>query len=164
MSRGYAKVTGRVVGPEGLGRMGSVQFIPKSRYKALLEGGGLALVAHWAVGRLDADGTLMDMAGTPWLMVAAPEALPEKETNYVVVLDVPGDQGGAYRWEVRLLAGTTVDLVDLIEGKGGAKPADPSDSKGRVRDIGQGILEAVKSVDVVHIGGGLLAWRAGIDD
>ena len=47
MSGGYARITGRIVGPEGLGRMGRVEFIPIGQYRAVEEGEGQAAIYHY---------------------------------------------------------------------------------------------------------------------
>ena len=99
MSQGYARIAGKVVGPEGLGRMGTVTFDPLPQYKGV---------------EVDA-------------------------TN------------------ARIIAGTEVDLVDIFSG---VAIEDPSDRDGRrVRDIGDGTLEAINAPDVIEVGDGLLAWR-----
>ena len=76
MTQGYAKITGRIVGPEGLGRMGSVQFLPNHQYQAVEEDGTRDVLLHYAAARLAPDGRLVDMAGVPGAKVAAPTSLP----------------------------------------------------------------------------------------
>ena len=93
MTQGYARITGRVVGPEGLGRMGTLEFTPLPRYEGVLEDDSHALIAHYAVGRFREDGVLVGFDGTPGLNVAAPRSLPDGEYNYRVCINIPGGHG-----------------------------------------------------------------------
>jgi len=157
VSQGYAHITGKVVGPEGLGRMGSVDFTPLPRYKGIEVDSTKTLIAHYAAGRLRPDGVLVGHDEQPSLNIAAPFSLPEGERNYRVCINIPGDTGLTRCIEARIIAGTEVDLVDIFSG---TAIEDPSDRGGnRVRDIGDGTLEAINAPDVVEVGDGLLAWR-----
>lgn len=157
MSQGYAHITGKVVGPEGLGRMGSVEFTPLPRYKGVEVDSKKALIAHYAAGRLRPDGVLVGHDEQPSLSIAAPFSLSGGECNYRVCINIPGDTGLTRCIEARIIAGTEVDLVDIFSG---TAIEDPSDRDGhRVRDIGDGTLEAINAPDVVEVGDGLLAWR-----
>ena len=93
MTQGYARITGKVVGPEGLGRMGSVEFTPLPQYKGVEVDSTNALIAHYAGGRLRSDGTLVNHDGEPFLNIAAPSTLPDGEQNYRVCVNIPGDTG-----------------------------------------------------------------------
>lgn len=167
MTQGYAKITGRIVGPEGLGRMGSVQFLPNHQYQAVEEDGTRDIVAHYAVARLAPDGRLVDMAGVPGAKVAAPTSLPAGVHNYTVILEIPGDMGVSRRYQARLLAGTTTDLTEIIGGNYVTTPTTPSPSPSPrdplVREESGGILTAVNINDVVDLGGGILAWKEGVN-
>lgn len=159
MTFGYASITGRIIGPDGLGRAGSVEFIPLDPYVGVEESGRRALVAHYAVGRLTANGYLVDHGEERSFRVVAPESLPQGDRNYRVAIDVPGAPGGRREYLAAIIAGTTVDLADIVAGR---RVEDPSSS--RVRDMGQGLLGAINPNDVVEVGNGLLAWKEGIND
>lgn len=157
MTQGYARITGKVVGPEGLGRMGSVEFTPLPQYKGVEVDSTNALIAHYAAGRLRPDGVMVGHDEQPSLNIAAPSLLPDGEFNYRVCVNIPGDTGLTRRIDARIIAGTEVDLVDIFSGHA---VEDPSDRDGRrVRDIGDGTLEAINAPDVIEVGDGLLAWR-----
>lgn len=156
MSGGYAIITGRVVGPEGLGRMGSVEFTPLPQYKGAEANSTNVLIAHYAGGRLRPDGVLVGHDGQSYLNIAAPHTLPDGEFNYRVCLNIPGDTGLTRCVNARIIAGTEVGLTDIFSG---VPVEDPSDRDGRrVRDIGDGVLEAINAPDVIDVGDGLLAW------
>lgn len=159
MTFGYASITGRIIGPDGLGRAGSVEFIPLDQYVGAEESGRRILLAHYAVGRLTANGYLVDHGEERSFRVIAPESLPQDDRNYRVVIDVPGAPGGRREYLAAITAGTVVDLADIVAGR---RVEDPSSS--RVRDMGQGLLGAINPNDVVEVGGGLLAWKEGIND
>ena len=157
MTQGYARITGKVVGPEGLGRMGSVEFTPLPRYKGVEVDSTSALIAHYAAGRLRPDGVMVGHDEQPSLNIAAPSILPDGEFNYRVCMNIPGDTGLTRCINARIIAGTEVDLVDIFSGRA---VEDPSDRDGRrVRDIGDGTLEAINAPDVIEVGDGVLAWR-----
>ena len=157
MNQGYARITGKVVGPDGLGRMGTVTLDPLLQYKGVEVDATNALIAHYAGGRLRPDGILVNHDGDPFLNIAAPSTLPDGEQNYRVCVNIPGDTGLTRCVNARIIAGTEVDLVDIFSG---VAVEDPSDRDGRrVRDIGDGTLEAINAPDVIEVGDGLLAWR-----
>lgn len=151
---GYALITGRIIGPDGLGREGSVGFSPLHAYIGVEESGRRAVVAHYAVARLTANGHLVGHDEERGIRLLAPETLPQGEHNYRVTIDIPGAPGGAREYPASIVAGATVDLVDII---GGRRVEDITSS--RARSIGQGLLEAVDPADVIDVGNGLLAWR-----
>lgn len=162
MSGGYARITGRIVGPEGLGRMGRVEFIPIGQYRAVEEGGGQAAIYHYAAARLSADGYLTGAREERFIQLAAPEALPEGETNYRVIIYIPGDFGGRREYLAHITAGTTVDLVDIIRGRVVTDVTPPPSPTPLVRINDQGSLEAVNPADVIDVGDGILKWRDGL--
>lgn len=155
---GYATITGRIIGPDGLGREGRVEFTPLIPYEGVEEEGRQVIVAHYAAARLTANGYLVDSGEEKAFRLVAPESLPEDERNYRVVVDVPGTPGGRREYLAGIIAGTTVDLTDIIAGR---RVEDASSA--RVRPVGQGLLGAVNSSDIVEVGNGLLAWKEGND-
>lgn len=155
---GYATITGRVIGPDGLGREGRVEFTPLAPYEGVEEEGRKIVVAHYAAARLTANGYLVDSGEERVFRLVAPESLSEDERNYRVAIDVPGTPGGRREYLAGIIANTTVDLTDIIAGR---RVEDSSST--RVRSAGQGLLEAINSSDVVEVGNGLLAWKEGIN-
>ena len=153
---GYATITGRIIGPDGLGREGRVEFTPLAAYEGVEEDGKRLVVAHYATARLTANGYLVDSGEERSVRLVAPESLPEDERNYRVTIDVPGTPGGRREYLAWIIAGTTVDLTDIIAGR---RVEDATSA--RVRPIGQGLLEAITPSDVVEVGNGLLAWKEG---
>ena len=153
---GYATITGRIIGPDGLGREGRVEFTPLTAYEGVEEDGKRLVVAHYATARLTANGYLVDSGEEKSIRLVAPESLPEDERNYRVTIDVPGTPGGRREYLAWIIAGTTVDLTDIIAGR---RVEDATSA--RVRPIGQGLLEAITPSDVVEVGNGLLAWKEG---
>ena len=75
--------------------------------------------------------------------------------------------GVSRRYQARLLAGTTTDLTDIIGGNyvttPDTPPSPPSPRDPLVREESDGILTAVDISNVVDLGGGLLAWKEGIN-
>ena len=159
MTQGYARITGRVVGPEGLGRMGTLEFTPLPRYEGVLEDDSHALIAHYAVGRFREDGVLVGFDGAPGLNVAAPHSLPDGEYNYRVCINIPGDTGLTRCVVARVIAGTTIDTTELFGGTRTELPAPPPPVTPRVLDTGGGVLTAVNTGELIEIEDGLLAWR-----
>lgn len=155
---GYATITGRIIGPDGLGREGRVEFTPLTAYEGVEEGGKRLVVAHYATARLTANGYLVDSGEERSIRLVAPESLPDDERNYRVTIDVPGTPGGRREYLAWIIAGTTVDLTDIIAGR---RVEDTTST--RVRPIAQGLLEAITPSDVVEVGNGLLAWKEGIN-
>ena len=155
---GYANITGRIVGPDGLGREGRVEFTPLNAYEGVEEGGRRLVVAHYATARLTANGYLVDCGEERYIRLVAPESLPEDERNYRVTIDVPGTPGGRREYLAWIVAGTTVDLTDIIAGR---RVEDTSSFL--ARPVGDGLLEAMNHGDVVEVGNGLLAWKEGIN-
>ena len=155
---GYATITGRVVGPDGLGRGGRVEFFPLTPYEGVEEDGNRLVVAHYAAGRLTANGYLVDASEERAFRLVAPESLPDSERNYRVMVDVPGTPGGPREYLAGIIANTTVDLTDIVAGR---RVEDASSA--RVRPAGEGLLEAINPNNIVEIGGGLLAWKEDIN-
>lgn len=162
MSGGYARITGRIVGPEGLGRMGRVEFIPIGQYGAVEEGGGQAAIYHYAAARVSSDGYLTSAREERFIQLAAPATLLEGEMNYRVIIDIPGDFGGRREYLAHITSGTTVDLVDIIRGRVVTDVTPPPSPAPLVRVNDSGNLEAVNSSDVIDVGDGILKWRGGL--
>ena len=101
---------------------------------------------------------------TCWLSLAAPADLPAGLNNYLLVLDTHGDPEAPRRYRVRLTAGMSVDVTDLISGATPtpAPPPGPQPPTGPqtppVHDAGNGLLTG-SDVDIVDLGNGLLTWR-----
>lgn len=160
----YATVTGRVLGPDGLGRMGSAQFLPSSVLEGTEGDGTRDVIAHVAAGRFDSDGRLLGMDGRSGVRLVAPATLPEGEFNYTVVVTIPGDLGGRGVYRARLLADQSVDLTDILAGDFGGSstpPVTPSPGAPLVKEAGEGVLTAVDIQKVADLGNGVLAWREG---
>ena len=155
---GYATITGRVIGPDGLGREGRVEFFPLTPLEGVEEDGGRLVVAHYAAGRLTANGYLVDASEERAFRLVAPPSLPDGENNYRVVVDVPGTPGGRLEYLAGIIANTTVDLTDIIAGR---RVEDAASA--RWRPTGEGLLEPINPDDVIEIGGGLLAWKEDIN-
>lgn len=155
---GYATITGRVIGPDGLGREGRVEFFPLPPYEGVEEDGRRFVVAHYAAGRLTANGYLVDASEERAFRLVVPSSLPDGENNYRVVVDVPGTPGGRREYLAGIIANTTVDLTDIIAGR---RVEDAASA--RVRPAGEGLLEPINPDDVIEIGGGLLAWKEDIN-
>lgn len=153
MRFGYAVVTGRVIGPEGEGRPGTVVFQPIDHDLAGTLDGASVVITHRVVARLDGDGRFVGADGTPGIRIAAPVSLPASARNYLVTLDIPGDPESPRRWKAHIVAGTRVDLADIISGT----PTDLLSSP-LARPVGDGLLTA-DAAGIIAIGGGLFSWR-----
>ena len=154
MTSPTATITGRVIGPDGLGRLGRVTLVPPA---ASDRGPDRAVLAGRISARLNTDGYLVGLTG-PSLTVAA--------GDYEIDLNMPGDLGVHFRRKVSLSPGQTFTLADLLEGSTTPQPpAPPSDGlltpgEHDVRRIAEaGALEAANSAEVVNLGDGVLTWR-----
>lgn len=154
---GYATITGRIIGPDGLGREGRVEFTPLVPYEGGEVDGRRIVVAHYVVGKLTPDGELVSSKEGQPLRLIAPDSLPDNERNYHVVIDIPGTPVGRKEYFAGIVANTTVDLADIIADR---RVTDMSSPK--ARNAGNGLLEAIDSDEIVEVGGGLLAWKDGI--
>lgn len=161
MTSPAATIAGRVVGPDGLGRLGRITLTPASPSAPLPDRG---IVAGRASFRIDTDGYLVGPTGR---MVSLSPG------NYEVDLNIPGDSGVHLRRRVTLTSGQTFTLADLLSGTytppqppTPQPPADGILTPGghEVRNAGSpDALEAVNPVEVVDLGDGVLTWRK-IDD
>lgn len=158
MTSPTATITGRVVGPDGLGRLGRITFTPTS-----LEAPPPArdVVAGRTSIRIDTDGYLVGPSG---------RSVTISPGNYEIDLNIPGDLGAHVRTTRTLAEGDVLNIADLL-GTAPAppppppnppQPPNPSPDPGArgVRIAGQpGILEAINRSEVIDLGNGVLTWR-----
>lgn len=167
MTSPTATITGRVVGPDGLGRLGRITFTPASLGAPLP---ARDIIAGRTSIRIDTDGYLVGPAG---------RSVTISPGNYEIDLNIPGDSGVHLRRRVELSTGQTFTLADLLSGTYTPTPPTPpptppspqppadgilTPGSHEVRNAGSpGALEAANSVEVVDLGDGVLTWRR-IDD
>lgn len=161
-------VTGRVTGPDGLGRMGRIRFTPAALGAPLP---AREIVAGRVSARIDPDGRLVTPTGGD--LTIAPG-------NYEIDLTIPGDLGAHVRTTRYLSDGQTFDLSDLL---GALPPAprpdprppspqpqpqppqpqpqpDPPAPRRGVRSVDNATtLEAINGSEVIDLGNGVLTWR-----
>ena len=158
MTSPTATITGRVVGPDGLGRLGRITFTPASLRAPLP---ARDIVAGRTSIRIDTDGYLVGPSG---------RSVTISPGNYEIDLNIPGDSGVHLRRRVALSSGQTFTLADLLSGTyTPPTPQPPADgiltpgSHEVRRSGGPDALEAVNPVEVVDLGDGVLTWRK-LDD
>lgn len=154
MDIGYAWLTGRVIGPDGAGRAGTVTLVPLERNWVGDLGDTHVVVTHQVAAQINGQGQVAGPDGTAGIKVTAPDTLPQGAQNYLVTLDTPGDPESPRRYRARILAGTTVDLTDIISG---TPVEDQSSPLARRADAG--LIEARDSTDIIDDDSGLLTWR-----
>ena len=159
-------VTGRVTGPDGLGRMGRIRFTPTALGAPLP---AREIVAGRVSARIDPDGRLVTPTGGD---------LTIEPGNYEIDLTIPGDLGAHVRTTRYLSDGQTLDLSDLL---GALPPAprpdprppspqpqpqpqppqpDPPAPRRGVRSVDNATtLEAINGSEVIDLGNGVLTWR-----
>ena len=154
MTSSTTTITGRVVGPDGLGRLGRVTLVPQA---ASDQGPDRAVLAGRVSARLNTDGYLVGLEGPSLTVVAG---------DYEIDLNIPGDLGVHFRRKVTLSPGQALTLADLLAGSSTPQPpAPPSDGvltsgEHAVRNVGgPEALEAANPVEVVNLGDGVLTWR-----
>ena len=157
MTSPTATITGRVVGPEGLGRMGRLTLTPAI---AAIPGTYPAVLASRVSARLDTDGYLVGPEGRSLSVIAS---------DYEIDLNIPGDFGIHIRRRVQLSSGQSFTLAELLAG--GPTPPQPptpqppsgdllTPGEHSVRNVGgPEALEAANPVEVVDLGNGVLTWR-----
>ena len=157
MTSPTATIAGRVVGPDGLGRLGRLTLTPVSLGAPLPD---RDVVAGRTSIRIDTDGYLVGPAGR--LVTVSPG-------NYEIDLNIPGDLGAHVRTTKTLADGDVLNIADLLPstlapnppqppGPGPTPKPDPG-ARG-VRNVGQpGILEAINRSEVIDLGNGVLTWR-----
>lgn len=163
MTSPTATITGRVVGPDGLGRLGRITFTPVSLGAPLPEHD---VVAGRASFRIDPDGYLVGQAGREAAIAPG---------NYEIDLNIPGDLGAHIRTTRTIADGETLNIADLLTAAPapippgpvpqpqpqppGPTPSPVPDAHG-VRNAGQpGILEAIDRSEIIDLGNGVLTWR-----
>lgn len=164
MTSPTATITGRVVGPDGLGRLGRLTLTPASLGAPLP---ARDIVAGRASFRIDTDGYLVGPTG---------REAPVATGNYEIDLNIPGDLGAHIRTTRALADGETLNIADLLAAAPVPNPPGPvpqpqppsptpppppptPDAHG-VRNAGQpGILEAINRSEIIDLGNGVLTWR-----
>lgn len=157
MTSPTATITGRVVGPDGLGRLGRITFTPASLGAPLP---ARDIVAGRASFRIDPDGYLVGQTG---------RTASVSPGNYEIDLNIPGDLGAHVRTTRTLTDGETFNIADLLTAAPVPNPPQPpspspdpspSPQERGVRNAGQpGILEAINRSEVIDLGNGVLTWR-----
>lgn len=166
MTPATATITGRVVGPDGLGRMGRITFTLASPGAPLP---ARDIVAGRASFRIDPDGYLVGQSGRD---ASVPPG------NYEIDLNIPGDLGAHVRTIRTLADGETLNIADLLMAVPAPNrphrpspppplrpdpvpPAPQPAPQGRgVRPAGQpGALEAINQSEIIDLGNGILTWR-----
>ena len=164
-----ATITGRVVGPDGLGRMGRVTFLPTTPTASTAPPPGPTIVAGQASFRIDPDGYLVGPEGRSVTILPG---------DYEIDLNIPGDSGAHIRRRATISAGQALTLADLLTA--GPSPTPPptpptpptppapqpptdgilTSEGGEVRRTGSpDVLEAANPSEIVDLGGGVLTWR-----
>ena len=165
MTSPSATITGRVVGPDGLGRLGRITFTPASLRAPLP---ARDIVAGRTSIRIDTDGYLVGPSG---------RSVTISPGNYEIDLNIPGDSGAHIRRRAKIASGQTLTLAYLLTAGPSPTPPPPAPPTpqppangiltpgGReVRHAGRAdLLETVNSAEVVDLGNGVLTWR-GPDD
>lgn len=154
MTSPTATITGRVVGPDGLGRLGRLTLTPAGLGAPLP---AKDIVAGRAAFRIDTDGYLVGQTG---------RSVTISPGNYEIDLNIPGDLGAHVRTIRTLAEGDTLNIADLLTASPqppspdpGPSPSPNPDDRG-VRNAGQpGILEAINMSNVIDLGNGVLTWR-----
>ena len=162
MTSTTATITGRVAGPDGLGRMGRITFTPASLGAPLP---ARDIVAGRASFRIDPDGYLVGQAGPTGSIAPG---------NYEIDLNIPGDLGAHIRTIRTLADGETFNIADLLTAAavptppqppspGPAQPPalpSPAPTEHGVREtVSPGILEAINRSEIIDLGNGVLTWR-----
>lgn len=162
MTSPTATITGRVVGPDGLGRMGRVTFTPASLGAPLP---ARDIIAGRSSFRIDPDGYLVGQTGREAAVASG---------NYEIDLNIPGDLGAHIRTIRTLADGETLNIADLLTAApvpappqppapGPAQPPTPpppAPPERGVRPAGQpGIIEAINRSEIIDLGNGVLTWR-----
>lgn len=160
-----ATITGRVVGPDGLGRLGRITFTPASLGAPLP---ARDVVAGRTSIRIDTDGYLVGPAG---------RTVTISPGNYEIDLNIPGDLGIHLIHRSRIAAGQSLTLADLLTAP--QPPTPPNPPQPPVPPQGDGILTpdghalrqvpgaqalgAANAVEIIDLGNGVLTWRK-LDD
>ena len=144
-------VTGRVTGPDGLGRMGRIRFTPTALGAPLP---ARDIIAGRVSARIGPDGRLVTPDGGD---------LTIQPGNYEIDLSIPGDLGAHVRTIRNLSEGQILNLADLLtEQPPTPQPPTPQPQPGArgVRSVDNAAtLEAINASEVISLGNGVLTWR-----
>ena len=143
-------VTGRVTGPDGLGRMGRIRFTPTALGAPLP---ARDIIAGRVSARIGPDGRLVTPDGGD---------LTIQPGNYEIDLSIPGDLGAHVRTIRNLPEGQILNLADLLTDLPTPQPPTPQPQPGArgVRSVDNATtLEAINASEVISLGNGVLTWR-----
>lgn len=143
-------VTGRVTGPDGLGRMGRIRFTPTALGAPLP---ARDIIAGRVSARIGPDGRLVTPDGGD---------LTIQPGNYEIDLSIPGDLGAHVRTIRNLSEGQMLNLADLLTELPTPQPPTPQPQPGArgVRSVDNATtLEAINASEVISLGNGVLTWR-----
>lgn len=150
-------VTGRVTGPDGLGRMGRIRFTPTALGAPLP---ARDIIAGRVSARIGPDGRLVTPEGGD---------LTIRPGNYEIDLSIPGDLGAHVRTIRNLSDGQILHLSDLLTDLPTPQPPtpqpqpptpQPQPSPRGVRSVDNAsTLEAINPSEVISLGDGVLTWR-----
>lgn len=143
-------VTGRVTGPDGLGRMGRIRFTPTALGAPLP---ARDIIAGRVSARIGPDGRLVTPDGGD---------LTIQPGNYEIDLSIPGDLGVHVRTIRNLSEGQILNLADLLTELPTPQPPTPQPQPGArgVRSVDNATtLEAINASEVISLGNGVLTWR-----
>ena len=143
-------VTGRVTGPDGLGRMGRIRFTPAALGAPLP---ARDIIAGRVSARIGPDGRLVTPDGGD---------LTIQPGNYEIDLSIPGDLGAHVRTIRNLSEGQILNLADLLTELPTPQPPTPQPQPGArgVRSVDNApTLEAINASEVISLGNGVLTWR-----
>lgn len=143
-------VTGRVTGPDGLGRMGRIRFTPAALGAPLP---ARDIIAGRVSARIGPDGRLVTPDGGD---------LTIRPGNYEIDLSIPGDLGVHVRTIRNLPEGQILNLADLLTELPTPQPPTPQPQPGArgVRSVDNATtLEAINASEVISLGNGVLTWR-----
>lgn len=143
-------VTGRVTGPDGLGRMGRIRFTPTALGAPLP---ARDIIAGRVSARIGPDGRLVTPDGGD---------LTIQPGNYEIDLSIPGDLGVHVRTIRNLSGGQILNLADLLTELPTPQPPTPQPQPGArgVRSVDNATtLEAINASEVISLGNGVLTWR-----
>lgn len=154
-------VTGRVTGPDGLGRMGRIRFTPAALGAPLP---ARDIIAGRVSVRIDPEGRLVTPDGGD---------LTIQPGNYEIDLNIPGDLGAHVRTIRNLSDGQILNLADLLTALPTPPPTpqpptpqpqpptpQPQPGARGVRSVDNAAtLEAINPSEVISLGNGVLTWR-----
>ena len=138
-------VTGRVTGPDGLGRMGRIRFTPTALGAPLP---ARDIIAGRVSARIGPDGRLVTPDGGD---------LTIQPGNYEIDLRISGDLGAHVRTIRTLSEGQILNLADLLTE---LPTPQPQPGARGVRSVDNATtLEAINASEVISLGNGVLTWR-----